>query len=126
MNKLFLSAGVFALLLGTIGVTTNTAFAYKGDPSVKGPNYSVERHKAIEKAFENKDYASWKQLMKDKGRVAQLITKENFDAFIKSHELAEQGKFEEAQKIRQELGLPMQNGRGQKQGKSTMKRTCNH
>jgi len=126
MKKTLLGLGAFALLLGTMGVTTSTAFAYKGDPSVKGPNYSFERHEAMEKAFDNKDYSSWKSLMDGKGRVSQVITEDNFARFVEAHELAQQGKLIEAEKIRQELGLGLKNGLGNKMGGRGMHRNRNH
>jgi hypothetical protein len=126
MKKTLLGLGAFALLLGTVGVSASTAFAYKGDPAVKGPNYSVERHAAMEKAFDQKDYTSWKNLMDGKGRASQIVTKENFAKFVEAHELAEQGKISEAQKIRQELGLGLKNGSGQKNGGKGMGRNGRH
>ena len=113
MNKLLTILGISAVVLGGIFTYTNTASAYRGDPSIKGPNYSEERHEAMEKAFETKDYNTWKSLMQGRGRVSQAITKDNFAKFAEAHKLAEQGKLEEAKKIRLELGLGLQNGSGQ-------------
>lgn len=122
MKKSTLGFGALALVLGTMGVFASSALAYKGDPTVKGPNYSAERHAAMEKAFESKDYDAWKNLMQGKGRVAQVVTKDNFAKFAEAHELAEQGNMVEAQKIRQELGLGMHNGSGKEMGKKGMGR----
>jgi len=108
MNKKTIGIGALAVILGIMGVVS-TADAYRGDPSVKGPNYSTERHELMEKAFENKDYTAWVSLMQNRGRVTQIINKENFGKFAEAHELAEKGKIVEAQKIRQELGLGLQN-----------------
>jgi len=107
MNTKKMLLPVSALVLaGVMGLmAANSALAYQGDPAKRGPNYSAERHEAMEKAFENKDYEAWKNLMQGKGRVTQVITKENFAKFVEAHELAEQGKIAEAQKIREELGL---------------------
>lgn len=109
-KKLFLGLGMLALTLGISGAIASTTSAYRGDPSVKGPNYSVERHTAMEKAFEANDYLAWKNLMQDRGRVAQVINKDNFAQFAEAHELAEKGDLEGAQKIRQELGLGLKDG----------------
>ena len=111
-----LSLGLGAIVLGLIATYPNIADAYRGDPSVQGPNYSIERHEAIEKAFENKDYNTWKNLMQNRGRITQVINKDNFAKFAEAHELMEQGKTVEAQKIRQELGLGQHNGSGQGSG----------
>lgn len=112
MNYKILSLAVLGLALGAYVITPSTAFAYRGDPSVKGPNYTVERHDAMEKAFETGDYTAWKNLMAGKGRVTEVVTKENFATFAKAHELAESGKLEEAGVIRRSLGLGQMNGAG--------------
>lgn len=107
--------GALALGLGIVGASTGIVSAYQGDATVKGPKYSQERHEAMEKAFETNDYEAWKNLMQGKGRVSEIITKDNFERFAEAHELMEEGKKEEAQKIAQELGLGMHNGQGQGQ-----------
>ncbi len=112
MKKTTLGLGALALLLGLIAVSASPALASKGDPAVKGPNYSTERHTAMLKAFENKDYSAWKNLMQNRGKVSQVITEANFAKFVGAHDLVLQGKTVEAQKIRQELGLGLQNGSG--------------
>lgn len=113
IKKVFLGLGTLALVLGISGVMTNTADAYKGDPSVKGPNYSTERHTAMEKAFETNDYLAWKNLMQNQSRITQVINENNFAKFAEAHELAKKGDLEGAKKIRQELGLGLKNGSGQ-------------
>lgn len=97
-------------------ITTASAFAYHGDPSVQGPNYSPERHESMTKAFETKDYKAWKELMNDRGRVTQVINADNFARFAEAHNLAKEGKLEEAKAIRAELGLGLRDGKGKGQG----------
>jgi hypothetical protein len=116
MKKTILGLGVLALVLGVTAVSAGSALAYRGDVGVKGPNYSPERHEAMLKAFENKDYTAWKNLMQNKGRVTQVVTEANFAKFAEAHNLALQGKIEEAKKIRQELGLGLKNGSGRNGG----------
>jgi len=116
MNKTSILLGLTAIILGGAILAPQGAFAYRGDPAVKGPNYSVVRHEAMEKAFENKDYNAWKALMNGKGRVTQVVNAQNFAKFAEVHKLVEQGKTEEANKIRTELGLGLQNGTGNNQG----------
>lgn len=123
MNKKKLGFGVLALVLGIATLSAGSAFAYKGDPTVKGPNYSAERHEEMLKAFENKDYTAWKNLMENRGRVTQVINETNFAKFAEARNLALQGKTAEAQKIRQELGLGLNNGAGKQGG--GMGRGCN-
>jgi hypothetical protein len=115
-RNIALGLGALALILGTSGVMVGTADAYKGDPAVKGPNYTVERHTAMEKAFETADYTAWKNLMNGKGRVTQVINKDNFAKFAQAHELAIKGDKAGAAKIRAELGLGLKDGSGQGQG----------
>lgn len=109
---LIVPAGLLALTL----LISSDAFAYKGDPKVQGPNYSAERHSQMTEAFENKDYDAWKNLMSDRGqsRVLEIITEENFDTFTQIHNLMLEGKIEEAQELRQELGLGQKNGMGKR------------
>lgn len=116
MKKTTLGLGALALVLGVIAISAGSALAYRGDPATKGPNYSVERHTAMLKAFENKDYTAWKSLMQNRGRATQVVTEANFAKFVEAHNLALQGKKDEAQKIRQELGLGLQNGSGRNGG----------
>ena len=115
-KKILLGLGTLALVLGVSWTFISSANAYKGDPSVKGPNYSIERHTAMEKAFETNDYTAWKSPMQSNGRVTQMVNKDNFAKFAEAHKLAEGGDLSGAQKIRQELGLGLKNGSGQGQG----------
>lgn len=104
--------GVAALVLGLSLIPAVQADAYKGDPSVKGPNCSPERHEAMLEAFDNNDYEAWASLMQGRGRVTQVVNKDNFAKFAEAHKLALEGKKDEAEKIRQELGLGLRNGSG--------------
>lgn len=115
MKKITL--GTLLLVAGVVGVSSLSAFAYKGDVNIKGPNYSAPRHDAMTKAFATKDYEAWKKLMGDKGNVSKVVTKDNFLKFTEMHNLMQQGKKVEAQKLRQELGLGMHNGSGKGAGR---------
>lgn len=98
-------------LIGTIGlVGSSSVSAYQGDYTKRGPNCTPERHEAMIKAYESNDYNAWKDLMNGKGRVTEVINQDNFSKFAEAHNLAMQGKYEEADKIRQELGLRSANG----------------
>ncbi len=124
MTKATIFLGLTALALGGTMLAPRTALAYRDNPAVKGPNYTEERHAAMEKAFETKDYNTWKTLMTGKGRVTQVINAQNFAKFAEAHELAEQGKLDEANKIKVELGLGLRNGTcpGQGMGGGRMNR----
>lgn len=99
--------GLFALgivVLMGIGFVA----AYHGDNSGKGPNYSEERHEAIEKSFDNLDYNAWLALMTEgerHPRVVDVVTEDNFATFVEIHEARESGNFEKVLELRAELGL---------------------
>jgi len=111
MKKILIGLGTLALIL-TIMSPLATAEAYRGDPSVQGPNYSPERHEAMTNVFETKDYDAWVKLMDGKGRITQVINKDNFAKFAEAHLLAKQGKIEESKTIMKELGLGLGRGQG--------------
>ena len=117
MNTKIAILSTTGLVLGGLLLTSGQAFAYRGDPAVKGPNYSEERHEAMIKIFENNDYAAWKELVQDRGRVTQVINEENFARFAEAHRLMLEGKNDEALKLREELGLGLRNGSGQGMGR---------
>jgi Spy/CpxP family protein refolding chaperone len=71
------------------------------------------RQEQMKTIIENNDYNQWKQLMGNRG-AAQKITEQNFPKFVEMHKLMTAGKLDEANKIRQELGLGQGNGQGQK------------
>ena len=108
--------GATALVLGGLVITPRLAEAYRGDPSVQGPEYSVERHEAMTQAFDSNDYQAWKEQMEGRGRVTEVITEENFARFAEAHRLALAGDTEGAAQIRAELGLGLRNGTGQGRG----------
>lgn len=115
-KNVLLSVSIITIA-GFLGLALfNSVSAYQGDYTKKGPNYTEERHEAMEKAFENKDYTAWKSLMQNKGRVVEIINENNFSKFTEAHNLAKQGKYEEANKIRQELGLRTNNGQKNRAG----------
>jgi len=116
MNKTIIALGIAIVVLGGALAFPKTAEAYRGDITVKGPNYTEERHAAMEKAFETNDYTAWKTLTQGQGRVTQVINQNNFAKFAQAHELAENGKTQEAAAIRAELGLGLHNGSGKGNG----------
>lgn len=111
-NKTILGIGIMALVLGASGLIASNIEAYRGDPSVKGPDCSEERHTEMLKAFETKDYTAWKDLMEGKGRVTEVVNKDNFARFAEAHKVAQSGDIEGAKKIRQEIGLGLGQGNG--------------
>lgn len=111
MKKTFFVVSVLALGAGMLFATASSALAYRGDPAVMGPNCTSERHEAVISAIKNKDYTTWKNLMEGRG-VAQRVTEQNFSRFADMLQLRLQGKTDEANKIRAELGLGVRSGFG--------------
>jgi len=113
-NKKFLS--VFALgVIVLLGVSF--VAAYHGDYSVNGPNYSEDRHEAMEQVFDNLDYDAWVALMTENGRhprIVDVVNEDNFATFVEACEAGKSGDFERASELRAELGL--NNGMGPKDG----------
>jgi len=116
MTKQSMLLGIASLALLGVVFAPQAILAYKGDPNVKGPNYTVERHDVMEKAFDTNDYNAWKSQMVGGGRVTEVINAQNFSRFTEAHKLAEQGKITEANAIRSELGLGNGQGRGNGSG----------
>lgn len=108
-KKIFLGGLLAAVSVAGIAGAVD---AYRGDFSVKGPNWSEERHAAMTQAFQDNDYAKWKELMDGRGRVSNVVNEGNFARFAEARRLALEGKTEQAKKIRAELGLGLQNGSG--------------
>jgi hypothetical protein len=117
MNKKFLTIASLALGAGVLFNSASSALAYRGDPNTQGPNCTPERHEAMTQAFENKDYNAWSQLMQGKGKVTQAVNEGNFARFAEMHKFRLEGKTDEANQIRTELGLGLGNGSGNGQGK---------
>jgi len=120
MNKKTMLLGAMVLVLGGLVVFPGLAKAYRGDPNTQGPNCTAERHEMMNEAFESNDYNAWKEQMQGKGRVTQVVNEDNFARFAEAHRLALEGKTDEANQVRQELGLGFRNGsgRGQHKGRS--------
>lgn len=115
-NKLVMS-GLMALVLG-LGVS-GTALAYQGDFSKQGPNYTQEFEAQITEVMANKDYEGWKDLIENKvgnKKVTEVINKDNFPKFVEAWKLAHEGKIKEANAIRKELNLGVNNGMSHHQG----------
>jgi hypothetical protein len=113
-NKILL--GLSALALTAVVAVPGLVKAYQGDPNVQGPNYSPERHETMTQAFENNDYNTWSQQMQGRGRVTQVVNESNFSQFAQMHQLMLKGRTQEANAIRAELGLGLQNGSGYQGG----------
>jgi len=118
-NKIVLgTAGalVIGLLAGTYLLSgLNRPSIAQGRPENIERACNNEDFAAIQKAIQNKDYNAWQELRQEHvgqrfGKGGQWDTlidsQEKFEKFADMKQLMEDGKFEEAQTIRQELGFP--------------------
>lgn len=115
MNKSIIIGGLGLAVIGTAVLASGVLASQGRMMGQFGPNYSPERHAQMTEAFANNDYAAWKNLMGDRG-AARVVNQENFSKFARMHDLMLEGKIDEANKIRQELGLGDGQGRGMMRG----------
>lgn len=110
MNKPVIWSALGIIAIGA-AVSFVSVYASQANAQAFGPKHTPERHEEMTKAFETDNYAAWKQIMGDRG-ATKVITAETFPKFAEMHKLKLEGKTEEADKIRQELGLGNRNGKG--------------
>jgi hypothetical protein len=108
-NKLIL-AGIGAIA-ATAVIAPQLVSAYHGDPAVQGPNYTEERHQAVNAALENGDYQAWASLMDGKG-ATKRVNEGNFAQYREAHQLALSGD----RSGLEEMGFYAQNGTGTRNG----------
>jgi hypothetical protein len=107
--------GVLGLAVIGVGAYGMSAFAFQGRTGQFGSSYTAERHQQMQQAFDNNDYAAWKNQMGNR-RAARVVTEQNFSRFTQMHNLMLEGKIDEANKIRTDLGL----GQGSRGGQGMM------
>lgn len=110
-KKIGAGLGVFAVVAlagSTLVSAANSNGQLKGMMSGRS---SEENRIQMDEAIESGNYQTFKELTNNKGRIADIITEENFPKFVQMHNLMKEGKFEEAKVIRQELGLGNMIGR---------------
>lgn len=92
-KKLLVGLIAVALLLagGVVYVSAEEGFLKKGPDN------------AITEAIAAGDYDSWKNLMIE--RFSAGLTEEHFNKMVEIHQLMEEGKYDEAKALRQELGM---------------------
>lgn len=115
MKKNFLA--ILSLFIVGMIIATGFVSAYRGDYSIKGPEFSEELHQEMTSAFQDLDYAKWYELMTENGRhsrVLEIVTEENFEKFVQAHNAGLTGDYQTANEIRAELGL--NNGNGPRDG----------
>lgn len=91
-------------LLAFFFLISTPVFAYRGDPTIKGPNYTPEREKQMQTIMENKDYDGWVKIMNDRP-ITKKINKDNFVKYADAYLLDKKGDWQGAKALRNELGL---------------------
>jgi len=104
------SLAVLAVIGIAVVIGVSSVYAYQDKPERAAPNYSPERHTAMQAALQDKDYQAWQALVGNRP-IAQKINQENFAKFAEAWQLAQNGKLDEARVLRQELNL----GQGMRQ-----------
>lgn len=116
MKKTNLVLGLAALTLGLVAVKSFTPIlAYQGDPTVRGPNYTQQRHDSMIKTFENKNYQAWADLMGGRG-ATRFVNADNFSEFADAHLAAQNGDSSKMDEFRSKNGMGQGQGRGQDRG----------
>lgn len=118
MNKTIVGAFVVILVIGIVSLAS--VIAYQGSPVTKGPHYDGAVHEQLEAAMTAGDYDAWLRIRQEnnlpmKGRVFQVINKDNFDRYVALHNANLAGDSATADAIRAELGL----GQGMHSGKGS-------
>lgn len=106
-NTLFLSS---AIVLGLGAVAVSSAIVVSADQEGEthpcfGNGNRGEHREAAHEAMEAGDYGAWKEATKNSPHASE-VTEEMFARMQEMHELREEGKYEESDKIREELGFP--------------------
>ena len=104
--------GIAALTLGLVAVKSFIpVLAYRGDATVKGPNYTEARHNTNVTAFEKGDYNAWVANMQGRG-VTRFVNKTNFNEFAKAQLVALKGDSTLLKAFRAKYGMGQGNGQG--------------
>ena len=108
--------GMAALVLGLVVVKSFTpVLAYRGDATVKGPNYTQERHNINIAAFQKGDYDAWAANMAGRG-ATRFVSKSNFSEFAKAQVASQKGDNTLINAFRAKYGMGQVNGQGRGQG----------
>ena len=74
-----------------------------------------EKMAPVKEAIENRDYEAWRTAVEDlewkRGKL-DIINEDNFDTYVDMHEAKQNGDYEKARELAEELGLPMKGHHG--------------
>ena len=122
--KTKIALGMAALALGLVAVKSfSPAFAYRGDATVKGPNYTEERHNTNVTAFQKGDYKAWSANMAGRG-ATRFVNQSNFKEFAEAQVASQKGdnSLINAFRAKNGMGQGSKNGNGQGQGQGMGRR----
>ncbi|MFA6307286.1 MAG: hypothetical protein WCS88_01140 [Patescibacteria group bacterium] len=119
-SKFYLLSGFLGLVITTLVVSSIASAHGLYGQSTGARNIDPERlatmeehhqameqyHDAIQTAIENGDYNTWKEATDSIPRITDFINQDNFDQFVQMHKYMQEGDFEAAQTLKDELGLP--------------------
>ena len=104
--------GIAALALGLVAVSSiSPVLAYRGDATVKGPNYTEERHETNVNAFEKGDYKAWVANMTGRG-ATRFVNESNFKEFAAAQLASQKGDSTLLNAFRVKYGMGQKNGNG--------------
>lgn len=109
---------VAVLLAGAVTVGTVASVSAFGGGMFGRAEMDSEVRDAIEQAMEDGDYDAWVQAHEDAGLDGRFsdLSEADFAKMVEMHEARQNGDFETAQEIAEELGMPT-GGRGGRGGK---------
>jgi len=113
-TQIVLSMAAIALSLVAVKSLT-PALAYRGDATVKGPNYTEERHATNVAAFEKADYKTWAANMAGRG-ATRFVNEANFAEFAKAQLASQKGDPTLLKAFRTNNGMGAGNGQGRGMG----------
>ena len=93
MNKKYTA---ILLALAVCFVTVSGAYAFMG---------FGHGNELAKEALENEDYAAWVESIESRPKITDIITEDNFSQYVTLHKLRQEGDFETAQTIAEELGI---------------------
>jgi hypothetical protein len=110
--------------LGALALNASAFWGGKGMGDIQRSQEMIQLQEKIHEAIKNGNYSQWKELIGDRP-MGSLINENNFARFAEMKKLMWDGKFTEANQIREELGLNkgFGNGAGMKQGKGSENRS---
>lgn len=92
----------------TSGIASAYAYDGKYQKNRKRKNVSIEKQEKILETFENGDYFAWREMVGEKSDIVQVVTKDQFDKFVKARDLARSTNYDEALAISRELGADLE------------------